>query len=260
MLNITVIRKWFSSTICIALSVIAILVIICGILASYVKFILSPQYYCFFYEPDGAGRSHRFFFTFLNSLITGEKRFKLDALVDQDFDKIGEYGDFFELVTLKSFRTMEIKGKPAYISRGIHEVFPNIVLRAGYYCRLYLPGSLSQNSYQHPSANIVDIQEKYWLCVGWPKLYGYLPRCAFLVNQEGKIYYCKNNVYQFSGLEKPLLLEKIIPNWTGENSRDFEIESILKFISEKEEWFVISVQRQKYFYSCIFNTSVNTQC
>ena len=111
----------------------------------------SIQYFCLYYEPDGAARSHRSVVSTLNSLVQGQTQLKHDVILDKNGNRVGEYGSFPELIGLASSPQYGLYFSPA-ISQLNKE--SGVFQRGAYSFKMYL-------------SNEIHLRECYWMCIAW---------------------------------------------------------------------------------------------
>jgi hypothetical protein len=188
----------------------------------------SIEFYCLHNSPHGAASYHGRIISFLEWLIERQEQFKRDCLIDQDADGVGEYGHVWELSDVTLGRCGRKVNVPYIGPVILVDEVENITRKGSYYIQTYIP-----------SNNEINLQENYWIYVAWPRKYKKLAECVFIVNQEGQIYCCKNNIYKFSGLENPPNLKNLIPNWKRDSAKDFNMSFLLENLSKLEEWVKI---------------------
>lgn len=130
----------------------------------------------------------------LRNLATAQSQFQSNCVVDQDEDKIGEYGFLQELAGIMNPRGKTEPLQPGYIAptfvESIHE---GVILYHGYYFYCYLPGAETAIGEAEGIGNIAaasaDQQESRYVIYAWPVEYGKTGNRTFVINQAGEVHY-----------------------------------------------------------------------
>ena len=160
----------------------------------------------------------------LKTIATQQVIFKQQREVDQDGDRVGEYGYLCELCGEITPRDKKAKEpiSPIYISQqfmtgGSNEA--GIAQKSGYYYRLYLIGkggqatddSACDGSVTKPSTQLdpqadqaaVDEQEKHFVVYAWPVELNETGQRCFFVNEVGETYGTKMSNTTYTGTNGP---------------------------------------------------------
>lgn len=118
-------------------------------------------------------------------LAWAQENFQTSCTKDTDKDQIGEYGPIENFVGYSNdrfgvfppFSTHKKQGFIAYLNYN--------------YC-IYLPKN-------------IDSQERHWVCYAWPsfKIFRMKPTKAFVINEQGVIYYCPAHNYVGNKIPSP---------------------------------------------------------
>ena len=144
----------------------------------------------------------------LKSISVGEEQFKDAACVDQDGDRIGEYGFLSELAGTLPCRISreQFKASPfiPMVLGTLKEM--GISQKSGYCFKVYIPGgpgsALSDvEGWTRPGEKgLADLQETSFIVYAWPITAGrYGPR-AFVIDSQGQPYAFANSDGRYSGL------------------------------------------------------------
>lgn len=146
----------------------------------------------------------------LRSLLTIQEEFRLSCQVDQDNDKVGEYGFIQELVGVSKVRSNKIVGNRfLHPQLGTTATQANGISTVSGYCYVcYLPSAQEYLKETSPikniklSQNAIDLQEKDFLIYAWPANYGTSGKKAYVVSSKGAILYSVNSKTCYSGTTK----------------------------------------------------------
>lgn len=149
----------------------------------------------------------------LRELAAGQLQFHGHVIVDLDGDRKGEYGTLGELAGTEAVRgSGDLMAQSPYIAGHMAVCYPDtkFIKRSGYLFALYLP-SKADGTLLHPpggsSAPAVkgdaDLQEQHWVAYAWPFKHDETGVRAFVVNQRGEVYACRNTLTKYSGPDNP---------------------------------------------------------
>lgn len=140
----------------------------------------------------------------MRSIFAAQFMFAAGVTLDQDGDSVGEYGYLQELCGESKGR-MDTELHPRYLSisyntqrkQGIARVF-------GYYICMYLPGTGRETALVKRATDkqIIDEQEKCWICYAWPVKWQYGSRKVFAIDANGETHIMENTNISYEGLEK----------------------------------------------------------
>ncbi len=156
----------------------------------------------------------------LRAISAAQAQIKTIVAMDTDLDGIGEYGYLGELAGTRPLREWDGAGgmelgnafmNPDSLSVAFGDVQDGVVLRSGYYYRMFLPNGDSEpkgvpedlnGGFTEGSAVDSSQAEIYWCCYAWPQIAGRSGNRAFFINQTGDLlqYNNRNKNAQYSGL------------------------------------------------------------
>lgn len=145
----------------------------------------------------------------LRSLAACQATFKARRIVDQDGDRVGEYGWLQELSGAIAPRTRVAALAPGEVySAFMGKVDAHgVVAKRGYCFVVYLPTAsgpaAGESAGSVPPADPAnaDIQEKRWIAYAWPEKFGLTGREAFVITQQAEVYVCENADGRYRGPE-----------------------------------------------------------
>jgi hypothetical protein len=129
----------------------------------------------------------------LHNLATAQTQFQSSCIVDQDEDKIGEYGFLQELAGIINPRGKTEPVQPSYVAPSfVESINSGVILSEGYYFYCYLPGASNAIGEAEGMNNIAsdaaDNQETRYIIYAWPVEYGKTGNRTFAVNQSGEVH------------------------------------------------------------------------
>lgn len=141
----------------------------------------------------------------MRSLVSAQALFHKRALIDDDFDGIGEYGMFAELAGTVSVRGGGGVMTPKVLQATLGSINANgEAVRAGYQFRMWLPGTAGaglgeQASGGSPSGVVSELAETFWCAYAWPSSFEQTGVRTFFVNQNASITFAVDGTYSGPG-------------------------------------------------------------
>lgn len=131
----------------------------------------------------------------LKTISTAQTLFQMEKIVNQDGDNMGEFGFLPELAGLVIPRGLDTKVIPC-ISSELGNIKNGIAFKKDYYFCIYLPSTNVVNEKDGKEQKIsgidkeiIDKQEKYFICYAWPKGNAKKDDKIFVVNQRGQVFF-----------------------------------------------------------------------
>ncbi len=124
----------------------------------------------------------------------GQGLFSNQVILNQDKDEDGEYGTLRELSGSSSSRVKTAASSLIPRTFCPPEKSTRLV-RHGYIFQMFLPGEKGWESEKIKTTNkqeIIDAQEKHFICYAWPKKIYNGSQRIFVINEEGDIYASDN--------------------------------------------------------------------
>jgi hypothetical protein len=141
----------------------------------------------------------------LNCIRAGQEQFKESKSVDEDGDKVGEYGLLSELAGGCNFRGSEqsCKGSP-YIATILAPASNGLAQRHGYYFIIYLAGTEKAFSRMKDAVkDNADRREGDYVAYAFPINIGRFPNRVFAINSKGHIFIIQNEDNRWGGSNIP---------------------------------------------------------
>lgn len=143
----------------------------------------------------------------LRSVCVAQFQFQAQAVVDQDGDGTGEFGWLGELSGTAKCRASEMQMNASPFIAAILGVrdASGVAQKSGYCFRVYLPGSTGHltegggEASEPADEQAANNQEVRWICYAWPNERGVSGNRAFMVNQQGEVITCPNEIARYSG-------------------------------------------------------------
>ena len=150
----------------------------------------------------------------LKNVSSAQAQCQASGVIDDNNNGAGEFGYFGELSGADLVRsggglsTTE-RIRPAVLSSAFGNVQNSRVVRSGYVCQMYLPGTT--NAFQPEAAGggatggtvQPEAAEVLWCAYAWPSSYGNSGKRAFFINQAGDVLGCRNSTAQYNGATTP---------------------------------------------------------
>jgi len=141
----------------------------------------------------------------LRSLIAAQALFHKRALIDDDFDGIGEYGMFAELAGSVPVRGGGGLMRPKVLQATMGSInSKGEAVRAGYQFRMWLPGTAGAGIGEKadggsPAGVVPELAETFWCAYAWPSSYEQTGVRTFYVNQNASITFATDGAYSGPG-------------------------------------------------------------
>ena len=147
----------------------------------------------------------------LRTLVTSEAQFQSACIVDQDGDKIGEFGFLQELSGTAPPRGQTQPTSPAFITSVMGTTALDnggIAGKTGYNFALYLPDgkggwTREASPLLPPDPSTAHAQEKRWIAYAWPASFGNSGVPAYAVTEKGVLWGTANDSSQpYDGMKR----------------------------------------------------------
>jgi hypothetical protein len=127
----------------------------------------SIEFFCL-QGGRASSRVHGYIVAFLKSVVLAQNIFQRNCIIDQNFNRQGEFGTIMELAGLQQCRKSNVINNPVYLSPAMleeiayhlpaaNQVNGTIIKRGGYHLRLYLPGVPSNKRDHQLARTILDL-------------------------------------------------------------------------------------------------------
>ena len=186
-------------------------------------------------------------FAVLKNLASAQAQCQAAVHIDGDRNGTGEFGYFAELSGVRELRDSVASGSPQLmipptLSAGFSRIDDGTHFRSGYTFWMFLPGPGGAWVPEAPSGGAVigsvnaQLAESIWFCYCWPNAYDVSGQRAYIVNQSGDVFYCRNAMQRYSGS-----VRRPVPGTTGFLSADSMMDGTLAantISADGERWLI----------------------
>jgi hypothetical protein len=143
-------------------------------------------------------------FATARNVISALAQVQATSRIDEDGDRVGEFGGFVEMSGAAAGRMAQALVPPVLSSAFRTLTEAGEARRSGYLYRIYLPDARGQGVGE-PSAGFApgmvsaDLAETTWCLYAWPEVQGVTGTRTFFTSQAGDVLWCESAAYSGSG-------------------------------------------------------------
>jgi hypothetical protein len=147
----------------------------------------------------------------LDSVAHAQKALRSLCAIDCNFNGIGEFGYFGELLGTDFLRIDQVGGigttrlQPPLLSSRLGRVRMSRISTHSYIFQMYLPnttaGGVAESYLGGAAGCCIDAAnaERHWCCYAWPMSYGISGKRVFFVNESSQVLAADNSIWRYSG-------------------------------------------------------------
>lgn len=142
----------------------------------------------------------------LTQVAAGQARLRAMGAIDENRNRVGEYGFLAELAGMAVLRgTAQDRADPALLPAPFQQVVDSVVVHSGYVFRVWLPGPGGAfvgergRGGARDGSVAPDQAELFWCAYAWPQRAGETGQRAFFVDRSGVVLQSGNDDGRYSG-------------------------------------------------------------